>query len=202
MSTSERSGIATEYAGTTFRSRLEARWARFFDLIGWQWEYEPFDADGYVPDFAIIGRSSLLIEVKPYADVATLAAEAERIKPRVGLGWPGGHVAVFGMNPLLPLTEFWDQYSPGVYAAGGSDWGTPPARSPLGWAFCSYKTAYGASGHRECGAISVFHSQDSYQTIPCGHGDGDHHLHGGDPSAYLKAAWTSVRDKTQWGSGR
>ena len=30
----------TTYADVKFRSRLEARWAAFFDLAGWRWEYE------------------------------------------------------------------------------------------------------------------------------------------------------------------
>ena len=32
--------IETEYRGCLFRSRLEARWAVFFDAIGWTWQYE------------------------------------------------------------------------------------------------------------------------------------------------------------------
>ncbi len=43
----------TTYNGIRFRSRLEARWAAAFDLLGWQWEYEPFDLDGWVPDFQL-----------------------------------------------------------------------------------------------------------------------------------------------------
>jgi hypothetical protein len=47
--------IETRYAGCRFRSRLEARWAVFFDTLGVPWEYEPegFDLDGlwYLPDF-------------------------------------------------------------------------------------------------------------------------------------------------------
>lgn len=35
------SAIETEYAGCRFRSRLEARWAVFFDHLGIPWEYEP-----------------------------------------------------------------------------------------------------------------------------------------------------------------
>ena len=31
----------TEYAGCLFRSRLEARWAVFFDTLNIKWEYEP-----------------------------------------------------------------------------------------------------------------------------------------------------------------
>jgi hypothetical protein len=36
--------IETRYAGCRFRSRLEARWAVFFDRIGIEWQYE---AQGY-----------------------------------------------------------------------------------------------------------------------------------------------------------
>lgn len=50
--------IQTRYKGYHFRSRLEARWAVFFDALGLQWEYEPegFDlGDGmlYLPDFRV-----------------------------------------------------------------------------------------------------------------------------------------------------
>lgn len=37
--------IETFYAGCNFRSRLEARWAVFFDALGVIWRYEP---EGYV----------------------------------------------------------------------------------------------------------------------------------------------------------
>lgn len=33
--------IDTKYKGYRFRSRLEARWAVFFDALGVRWEYEP-----------------------------------------------------------------------------------------------------------------------------------------------------------------
>jgi hypothetical protein len=32
--------IETNYMGCRFRSRLEARWAVFFDALGWNWQYE------------------------------------------------------------------------------------------------------------------------------------------------------------------
>ena len=59
--------IDTYYKGYKFRSRLEARWAVYFDSIGLEWEYEKegyeFD-DGtkYLPDF-------WLPEVKMWAEV-------------------------------------------------------------------------------------------------------------------------------------
>lgn len=55
-------GIPTEYKGIVFRSRLEARWASFFDLCGWDWVYEPFDCQGWIPDFQI---GQTLVEIKP-----------------------------------------------------------------------------------------------------------------------------------------
>jgi hypothetical protein len=58
--------IPTLYKSIRFRSRLEARWAAFFDLIKWKWLYEPFDLKGYIPDFIVqFNQNRLLIEVKP-----------------------------------------------------------------------------------------------------------------------------------------
>lgn len=58
--------IPTVYKGVHMRSRLEARWAAFFDLCGWQWEYEPFDLNGWIPDFMLRGaKTNTLVEVKP-----------------------------------------------------------------------------------------------------------------------------------------
>jgi hypothetical protein len=51
------SAISTRYAGCHFRSRLEARWAIFFDSLDIKWEYEPegFETSvgWYLPDFRI-----------------------------------------------------------------------------------------------------------------------------------------------------
>lgn len=53
----------TEYAGVLFRSKLEATWARFFDVIEVPWQYEPTRLSGWVPDFLLDGW--WLAEVKP-----------------------------------------------------------------------------------------------------------------------------------------
>lgn len=62
--------IETRAYGYRFRSRLEARWAVFFQTLGVQWEYEPqgFDLDGqlYLPDFRVTtGNLVYWYEVKP-----------------------------------------------------------------------------------------------------------------------------------------
>jgi len=61
--------VETVYNGTTFRSRLEANWAACFDIYRWQWTYEPFDLDGWFPDFLLKSedpeRPDVFVEVKP-----------------------------------------------------------------------------------------------------------------------------------------
>jgi hypothetical protein len=80
--------IPTTYAHVDFRSRLEARWAVFFDLLALPWEYEPervrVDGVYYAPDFLVTGLpfvvagkrgarcvpvGDLVMEVKPDADL-------------------------------------------------------------------------------------------------------------------------------------
>lgn len=62
--------IDTKYKGYNFRSRLEARWAVFFDALNieWQYEQEGYDLDGlwYLPDFYLPGfDGGTYVEVKP-----------------------------------------------------------------------------------------------------------------------------------------
>lgn len=59
--------IETVYKGYKFRSRLEARWAVFFDAFGIEYVYEPegFEKNGvkYLPDF-YLPESKTFVEVK------------------------------------------------------------------------------------------------------------------------------------------
>ena len=89
--------IETPYNGYRFRSRLEARWAVFFDTLGIEYEYEPegFElGDGvrYLPDFRIKCYGTrgdcgdepfdLYVEVKGRMNVN----DAAKINKFVGLG--------------------------------------------------------------------------------------------------------------------
>ena len=58
----------------SYRSRLEARWAAFFDRLGWKYEYEPFDLPGWSPDFMLFGKHPILVEVKPVVSFPDSAA--------------------------------------------------------------------------------------------------------------------------------
>src|SRR4051812_37226757 len=69
--------IETAYKGCRFRSRLEARWAVYFDALGWHREYEPegFElGEGlrYLPDFLLHAGTgdrerTFWVEIKPNA---------------------------------------------------------------------------------------------------------------------------------------
>lgn len=63
--------IETVYNGYKFRSRLEARWAVFFDNAGIEYEYEPEGfTDGnicYLPDF-YLPKHNTYVEVKPHRE--------------------------------------------------------------------------------------------------------------------------------------
>lgn len=64
--------IETVYNGYRFRSRLEARWAVFFDALNIKYEYEPEgyemeDGTKYLPDF-YLPQLRYYAEVKGYSD--------------------------------------------------------------------------------------------------------------------------------------
>lgn len=82
-------GIPTAYAGTAFRSRLEASWAGTLDGYAIRWEYEPETAvlpsgARYVPDFRL-PELSTVIEVKgPHMQRMDKAREyAAQVQPGV-----------------------------------------------------------------------------------------------------------------------
>ena len=110
--------IPTTYQGVRFRSRLEARWSAFFDLVGWRWTYEPIDLAGYIPDFIVeharysddrydaewlvasggpntIGCTETvrrIVEVKPSLDLVDLISYGKKIDES---GWDG-HASIVG----------------------------------------------------------------------------------------------------------
>ncbi len=67
MNTPNIPAIETIYRGNRFRSRTEAKWAVFFDLVGEPYEYEPqgvaLSTGPYLPDFWL-PRGGVWFEVK------------------------------------------------------------------------------------------------------------------------------------------
>lgn len=93
--------IETTYAGCRFRSRLEARWAVFFDTIGWEWQYEPegFERSWgwgetetvvrYLPDF-YLPTTETWVEVKGSREA--LVADWQKMAVMVDWGGALPHV--------------------------------------------------------------------------------------------------------------
>ena len=102
--------LPTAYGGVTFRSRLEARWAVFFDSLGLAWQYEPEGyetPDGwYLPDFWLPGIRHLL-EVKPRAP----SEHEQRLLAHVGEALAVDVAAVLIGPPELPDGFSGDEYS-------------------------------------------------------------------------------------------
>ena len=79
--------IETVYKGYRFRSRLEARWAVFFDTLGIPYEYEKegYDLDGvwYLPDFWL-PRHEYWIEIKGERPTDEEEEKASRLAKQSG----------------------------------------------------------------------------------------------------------------------
>lgn len=108
--------LETHYAGYRFRSRLEARWAVFFDAAGIAWEYERqgfelSDGTRYLPDFWL-PAVNLWVEVKGAAPT-----QAERMKA-ILLSLQDRHGAVIVVGPPGQHAERWYPEETGSTIAG------------------------------------------------------------------------------------
>lgn len=185
-------GIPTTYRNTRFRSRLEARWAAFFDLIGWSWIYEPLDADGYIPDFLIEGAAPFLVEVGPCIKVADYIAKGEKARQafppepkwfgppddRVLFDVPEHWTLVVGVTPLL-WEEGWNGIGAGVLASspiGGED-------EIAWWETC---------GH--CGKPAIWFT--AWELMPCTHQTAYRPV----DDVALHHLWTEAGNRVQWRS--
>jgi len=100
--------IQTRYKGYHFRSRLEARWAVYFDAIGWKWLYEPEgfslgDGDFYLPDFLLVD-CGLWVEVKAEKPDENELRKAEKLATQsntsvvFAVGLPNAHELSMGLS--------------------------------------------------------------------------------------------------------
>jgi hypothetical protein len=125
--------IETVYRGHRFRSRLEARWAVFFDRLGIEWRYEPQgyeivygdETRRYLPDF-YLPRFDVWVEVKgddARIDWALLGvacdgfADAGLPESGIAYGGSGNGSAVLVLGNIPPDGEHW--YHPLIVNAKG-----------------------------------------------------------------------------------
>jgi hypothetical protein len=173
-------GIPTTYRHYRFRSRIEAKWAAMFDQIGWRWEYEPFDAAGYIPDFIITGDSPMLIEVKSDTSLGELTQHARRVTTATAGHWKHD-ILILGSILDHPATDWIDARSPGVLIEAENE---PNNSGEALWTQCG-----------KCQDWAVIHSWQSYECRPCGHHDGDHYI---GNRAVPREQWARAHNAVQW----
>ena len=180
-------GIETTHNGIEFRSMLEARWAAFFDIIGWDWVYEPFEADHYIPDFLIKGDLPLLIEVKPAAAEQDYRKHTDRIDKALAEVW-AHDVVIVGASPLSPIkSTAWGKPTLGLLSEGPHPitFGDGPRFwDAADWALCG------------CGTPGVFSDSMSYALRPCNHVRGDRA--GSVSRQALEDSWRMATNKVKW----
>jgi hypothetical protein len=189
--------ILTRYEGVNYRSMLEARWAAWFQLVGWPAHYEPFELAGYIPDFILDFPYPLLVEVKPTRDCVGPAAQ--RI---VDSGWGGEFLIVtsmptFGSCPEAPnwasfgwlegdlpephATNYstWQAHSSSAYACLAIGGSLPKGHVCLRHGLCSYRCRVGG-----CGVDNWKEAQDP------------------DVAQYAKRLWAEAGNLVQWRGSR
>lgn len=173
-------GIRTFYAGVNFRSRLEAKWAYMFDAFGWAWHYEPFELDGYIPDFSLDFKRPTIAEVKPLIDDGVLALAKGKIDKS---GWPGEAMIVSHTVDQWPDCP---SSSDGHGAFLDLSW---DSQEPI-WEHYQFFRC------RICHKVGVCSLSGGYTCRVCGAYDGDHHMDGLD--GFLQDKWLEAGNLFQW----
>ena len=149
--------IQTIYKGYKFRSRLEARWAVFFDALNIPYEYEKegFDLDGvwYLPDFYLplhdywidVKAEELLPNSDDYKKLSSLATQIGKdVYYTVGSVWtPYESESDFGKE----LKNYYRPIHPGGNIASHHWWYECPKCGDL----CL--VCFGKPGDKKCDCI-------------------------------------------------
>lgn len=174
--------IPTTYKGVRFRSRLEAKWAVFFDLVQWPWTYEPFDMNGWIPDFALHFYKPVLVEVKPYVQTADYYALAESLETYA----PDLELLVLGAS--LITGQFQNAPAVGVI-------GEPMEKARL-WSPALLDLC------AKCFQVSMISEGGSFTCRKSGCYDGDHYVSFPEELPYMAAWWfAQASNAVQWRKG-
>lgn len=94
-------GHATVFNGIQFRSRLEARVAALFDILDWDFTYEPdLNLTYYIPDFYIV-TCELVAEVKPLTKLSNDHKEVAAAQTKINDSGYEGRSMLIGAVPRL-----------------------------------------------------------------------------------------------------
>lgn len=171
-------GIPTTYRGVRFRSRLEAKWAAFFDALEWPWVFEPHDLNFYIPDFVLrFPHAPIVVEVKPETEFAALTPHARRIRTA---GWDRELIVVgsvlFGEPGGEPSIGMLGEVDEGVGTILGS-----------GVIFQCI----------DCGVVSLRHGEQSFRCRVNGCYDGNAHV-GSVDRANVDHLFAQASNRVQW----
>lgn len=148
VATNRMKPIKTEYNETVFRSKMEAKWAEWFDQneIKWFYEAQGFDINGvwYLPDF-YLPEINTIVEVKgPMERIEKIYALYEQIQNE---------------NPDPDETTM-------ILLAG-----------PVPYLYnihLSYGDGFHTNKCSKCGKVSIVTNIMNYACRACGHHDGGH----------------------------
>lgn len=158
----------TEYRGQLFRSRVEATWAAFFDQCGWSWQYEPFDMNGWSPDFLLQFKTPTLVEVKPTIQ------QCEEVRERLEKSFVDPRFELLILSSgLLPAQKFSELWIGESVIGWLSQFRDDSYLSTMQRHFFAGAPIY-ICGH--CKKPTITHSLDTYSCRLNGCYDGDHYL--------------------------
>ena len=93
--------------GIRCKSRVDAHWAYIFDELGWSWEYQPVDLNGYIPDFIItFAAAQVLVKVKETSNIWEDPQQEQYIDEIKKSGWAGYYI-IIGDNYKEGTYEYW-----------------------------------------------------------------------------------------------
>jgi hypothetical protein len=148
--------IETIYNGYRFRSRLEARWAVFFDTLGVKYEYEKegYDLNGkkYLPDFWL-PEQKCFIEIKGQKPTPDEIKKAEllALHTLAGVYLFYGDIEIPGQGSFykkgMGYVAFLDRDGPGTHFFPEGE---------IGWAQCPW-----------CLSLNISYHSNS-DGVPCG----------------------------------
>ena len=181
--------IPTTFAGVRMRSRLEARWAAFFSACGWRWTYEPFDSDGWTPDFTLhMPTGDIYVEVKPTLTKRVISVFQEVAVPLVQS--VGAKALIVGSGPLMGHRGDGALIGFGVDCSGDhSLWDTACESDDIVIGTC------GGGGCRG-GVIGMSTQSMSWTCWVCGSYDGNPAADAQEAGIDVK--WANACNRTQW----
>lgn len=173
----------TVYKGCSMRSRLEARWAAFFDLCGWKWTYEPFDLNGYSPDFMLHFKTPMIAEVKPCIHPHEFSQHTPKVESS---GWDGEAII---LGASFYKTDTWDAAGLGLMSQAGEK--SMESYDGPCWSSAVFQKC------TNCGEFSFFHEEWTWRCATNDCYEGDHFLNPIDLDTAL-GMWNRASSYVQW----